>query len=208
MLSAVRNQYSEVTKSLIPVMTGAAPLTTPKPHPSSSAYSFRKRFPPMIRDRILLIASISWCDGDGFHSPAHRVRPGARGPWQDDPPRSDSRHWRGRPRGRRDHAAHPRDRSPACGNPRDVRGPRPGTIVPYPPPPLHRYPSPRGLLDLARPRRCARPPPRPPHRRQRGIPSADDREPEHPPAVQDPVRRRREADRHGARTEEARAATV
>src|SRR5881396_1355525 len=154
-------------------------------HPSKSAYRFRQTrsaeglSPESSNHPSLLISSISWTD-DGLDSPAHRVRPRTRGPWQDDPPRPDSRYRRRGPRGGRHHAAHRRDRGPARGDPRDVRGPRQGTDVPDPRPPLHRHTGPRGLLDPARPRRRARRPRGPRHRHQRGIPSADDREPEHP----------------------------
>src|SRR5437899_12302129 len=64
-----------------------SPSHADTPYPSSSAYSFCKEVPPMIPDRILLISTDSWSGGDGFHSPAHRVRPGPRGPCPADPPR-------------------------------------------------------------------------------------------------------------------------
>src|SRR5207245_11136006 len=164
-------------------LTGPAvsPSHADTPCPSSSAYSFCKEVPPMIPDRILLISTDSWSGGDGFHSPAHRVRPGTRGPWQDDPPRPDPGYRRRGPRGRRDHPAHRRDGGPSRRDPRDVRGPRQGTILPDPRPPLHRHAGPRRPLDVPGSRRRPRGPRGPRDRRQRRIPPADDREPE-PPA--------------------------
>src|SRR5256884_2941577 len=144
----------------------------PKPRSLHIGIILRSEVSVDDTDRILLIATDSWSVGDGFHSPAHRVRSGTRGPWQDDPPRSGSRDRRGRSRGRRDHAAHRGNGGPARGDPQDVRGPPQRAIVPHSPPPLHPHTRPTGPLPPPRPPRPPPPPPRAPHRRPPGIPAA------------------------------------
>src|SRR2546427_7102996 len=119
----------------------------PKPRSLHIGIILRSEVSVDDTDRILLIATDSWSVGDGFHSPAHRVRPRTRGPWQDDPPRSDSRDRRGRSRGRRDHAAHRGNGGPAPGDPPEVGGPPPKAVVPHPPPPPHPHTRAPGLLQ-------------------------------------------------------------
>src|SRR2546430_16675054 len=95
----------------------------PKPRSLHIGIILRSEVSVDDTDRILLIATDSWSVGDGFHSPAHRVRPRTRGPWQDDPPRSDSRDRRGRSRGRRGYAAQRGHRGPAPrGPPKPEKG--------------------------------------------------------------------------------------
>src|SRR2546422_5479748 len=110
----------------------------PKPRSLHIDIILRSKVSVDDTDRILLIATDSWSVGDGFHSPAHRVRPGTRGPWQDDPPRSDSRDRRGRSRGRGGPAAHRGNGGPPRGDPQKLRGPRQKGVVSHPPPPLPR----------------------------------------------------------------------
>src|SRR6266702_1839811 len=98
----------------------------------------------------LLISSASWSAGYGLDSPADRVRPGARRPWEDHPARPDPRHRRRGPRGRWDHAAHRRHGGAPRGDPRGVRRPRQGQDVPHPGAALHRHARPRGVLDAPR----------------------------------------------------------
>src|SRR5947209_20625164 len=103
----------------------------PKPRSLHIGIILRSEVSVDDTDRILLIATDSWSVGDGFHSPAHRVRSGTRGPCQDDPPRSASRDRRGRSRARRDHAAHPGNGGPAWAVTQDVWGPRQMASVPH-----------------------------------------------------------------------------
>src|SRR2546422_8629330 len=110
----------------------------PKPRSLHIGIILRSEVSVDDTDRILLIATDSWSVGDGFHSPAHRVRSGTRGPWQDDPPRSDSRDRRGRSRGRRGYAGHRGNgRAPPRGSP-NAGGARPKGVAPPPPPSPHR----------------------------------------------------------------------
>src|SRR5205809_3082096 len=182
-------------------------------HPSKSAYRFRQTrsaeglSPESSNHPSLLISSISWTD-DGIDSPAHRVRPRARGPWEDDPPRPHPRHGSRGTRSGRHHAAHRRDGGPSRGHHGGLRRSRERQELPHPGAAVHRHPGPRGLLDLAGSRWRPLRPRRPRDRRQRGIPPADDPEPEHPKAVQDAVPRGGEQDRPRAWLEETRRQTL
>src|SRR5256886_14741018 len=121
----------------------------PKPRSLHIGIILRSEVSVDDTDRILLIATDSWSVGDGFHSPAHRVRPGTRGPWQDDPPRSDSRDRRGRSRGPRGYAAHPGKGGPAPRGSPEWGGPPQRGIRPPPPPPPPRHTRPRWRLRPA-----------------------------------------------------------
>src|SRR3989442_9374570 len=127
----------------------------PKPRSLHIGIILRSEVSVNDTDRILLIATDSWSVGDGFHSPAHRVRSGTRGPWQDDPPRSDSRDRRGRSRGPRAPPTQRGNRGPTPGEPQDLAGPPPKGVLPPPPPPPPATTRPPRPLAPARPRRAA-----------------------------------------------------